>query len=145
MKSKFIFIHSNQIVLLYYTTYETSTSVNNLYLKYTQKFVQLCQTGYPSFGGLDYFGTIFVDTDADNDFIGLVFGYQSSSKFYLVTWKKAGQVYWDYKPFIAHSKTGLSIKVHTLSASSGYEHNLSSTCTYKKLHTQTCARITTRT
>lgn len=67
--------------------------------------------GYPSFGGLDYFGTIFVDTDADNDFIGLVFGYQSSSKFYLVTWKKAGQVYWDYKPFIAHSKTGLSIKV----------------------------------
>jgi syndecan 4 len=52
-----------------------------------------------------------VDTEQDNDFIGIVFGYQSSSKFYTAMWKKSGQVYWDRKPFFATSATGLTIKV----------------------------------
>jgi syndecan 4 len=55
-----------------------------------------------------------VDTDQDNDYFGLIFGYQSSSKFYTVMWKKVGQTYWDKKPFEAHGKTGLSIKVRQL-------------------------------
>ena len=84
--------------------------------------------GYQSFGGLDYFGTIFVDTDRDNDFIGLVFGYQSSSKFYAVMWKKAGQVYWHRKPFVVTSKAGLTIKVKLIC----FFHN-----TNKHLQTQT--------
>ena len=67
--------------------------------------------GYQSFSNLDYTGTLYVDTEEDNDFIGIVFGYQSSSKFYTVMWKKSGQVYWDRVPFVATSATGLTIKV----------------------------------
>ncbi len=52
-----------------------------------------------------------MDTEQDNDFIGIVFGYQSSSKFYTAMWKKSGQVYWDRKPFYAASATGMTIKV----------------------------------
>lgn len=52
-----------------------------------------------------------MDTENDNDFIGIVFGYQSSSQFYVVMWKKLGQPYWDEKPFLALSDTGLTIKV----------------------------------
>lgn len=68
--------------------------------------------GMQSFGGLDYYGTVFVDTEEDNDYFGIVFGYQSSSKFYTIMWKKVKQTYWDKEPFEAFGKTGLSIKVH---------------------------------
>jgi hypothetical protein len=70
--------------------------------------------GYQSFSNLKYAGTFYVDTEEDNDFIGIVFGYQSSSKFYAATWKKAGQVYWDRTPFFATSATGMTIKVRSL-------------------------------
>jgi hypothetical protein len=67
--------------------------------------------GYQSFSNLDFVGTFYVDTEQDNDFIGIVFGYQSSSKFYTAMWKKSGQVYWHRKPFYAASATGMTIKV----------------------------------
>ena len=67
--------------------------------------------GYQSFSNLKYKGTFYVDTERDNDFIGIVFGYQSSSKFYTAMWKKAGQVYWDHLPFFATSSPGMTIKV----------------------------------
>ncbi|XP_046839264.1 cartilage oligomeric matrix protein-like isoform X2 [Xenia sp. Carnegie-2017] len=67
--------------------------------------------GKQSFRGVDYYGTIYVDTNVDNDYFGIIFGYQSSSKFYAVMWKKLGQIYWDKEPFEAIGRTGLSIKV----------------------------------
>lgn len=36
-------------------------------------------------------GTIHVNTTTDDDFIGIVFGYQDSSHFYLMNWKQTGQ------------------------------------------------------
>lgn len=33
--------------------------------------------GYDSFGGVDFEGTFFVDTDFDDDYIGFVFRYCS--------------------------------------------------------------------
>lgn len=41
--------------------------------------------------GLNYEGTIYVDDDEDNDFVGVVFSYLANTDFYLVSWKKAFQ------------------------------------------------------
>ncbi|KAI8515705.1 hypothetical protein Bbelb_065180 [Branchiostoma belcheri] len=42
------------------------------------------------FGNLDYRGTLFVNSQVDDDFVGFVFSYQSNSRFYLMSWKQAG-------------------------------------------------------
>ncbi|XP_019632605.1 PREDICTED: cartilage oligomeric matrix protein-like [Branchiostoma belcheri] len=46
--------------------------------------------GSDYFGNLDYRGTFFVNTQIDDDFVGFVFSYQSNSRFYLMSWKQAG-------------------------------------------------------
>ncbi|KAI8515759.1 hypothetical protein Bbelb_065720 [Branchiostoma belcheri] len=46
--------------------------------------------GPDNFGNLDYRGTFFVNTQVDDDFVGFVFSYQSNSRFYLMSWKQAG-------------------------------------------------------
>ncbi|XP_035662425.1 cartilage oligomeric matrix protein-like [Branchiostoma floridae] len=46
--------------------------------------------GTTKFGSVDYRGTFFVNTQIDDDFMGFVFSYQSNSRFYLVSWKQAG-------------------------------------------------------
>ncbi|XP_035662823.1 cartilage oligomeric matrix protein-like [Branchiostoma floridae] len=46
--------------------------------------------GTTRFGSVDYRGTFFVNTQVDDDFVGFVFSYQSNSRFYLVSWKQAG-------------------------------------------------------
>ncbi|KAI8498192.1 hypothetical protein Bbelb_241360 [Branchiostoma belcheri] len=46
--------------------------------------------GPDNFGNLDYRGTVFVNTQVDDDFVGFVFSYQSNSRFYLMSWKQAG-------------------------------------------------------
>ncbi|XP_078574812.1 uncharacterized protein LOC144861014 [Branchiostoma floridae x Branchiostoma japonicum] len=46
--------------------------------------------GTTNFGSLDYRGTFFVNTQVDDDFVGFVFSYQSNSRFYLASWKQAG-------------------------------------------------------
>lgn len=51
--------------------------------------------GTENFNGLDYVGTMYVEDQSDDDFIGVLFGYQSNKKFYLVSWKKAPQFYFD--------------------------------------------------
>ncbi|XP_066303270.1 cartilage oligomeric matrix protein-like [Branchiostoma lanceolatum] len=46
--------------------------------------------GIATFGSVDYRGTFFVNSQVDDDFVGFVFSYQSNSRFYLVSWKQAG-------------------------------------------------------
>ncbi|XP_078703823.1 uncharacterized protein LOC144928916 isoform X2 [Branchiostoma floridae x Branchiostoma belcheri] len=46
--------------------------------------------GMTNFGNLEYRGTFFVNTQVDDDFVGFVFSYQSNSRFYLMSWKQAG-------------------------------------------------------
>lgn len=51
-------------------------------------FVVICfSTGYDNLGPLYYRGTWFVNEDYCHGYVGFVFGYQSSSKFYVVMWK----------------------------------------------------------
>lgn len=67
--------------------------------------------GKDAFSSVEFNGTLFVDTAQDDDFIGIVFNYQSNKRFMLVTWKKRGQTYYLRNPFTAEAKAGLEIKV----------------------------------
>ncbi|XP_031632163.1 cartilage oligomeric matrix protein [Contarinia nasturtii] len=67
--------------------------------------------GYDAFGGVDFEGTFFVDTEIDDDYVGFVFSYQSNSKFYSVMWKKNTQTYWQATPFRASADPGIQLKL----------------------------------
>lgn len=67
--------------------------------------------GYDSFNGVDFEGTLFVDTDNDDDYIGFIFSYQSNHRFYAVTWKRNPQEYWYREPFVAKAEPGIQIKL----------------------------------
>lgn len=63
------------------------------------------------FGGVDFSGTLDVSEQTDDDFVGIVFSYQSNKQFYLVSWKKRDQVHWNSHPFRAEAVKGIQIKV----------------------------------
>ena len=60
---------------------------------------------------MEYSGTFFVNTESDDDIIGIVFGYQSPKKFFVASWKQKRQVYWDTKPIRARAESAVNIKV----------------------------------
>ena len=60
---------------------------------------------------MEYSGTFFVNTHSDDDIIGIVFGYQGPKKFFVASWKKSRQIYWDTRPFRAKADSAFNIKV----------------------------------
>uniref|UniRef100_A0A671N4V6 Thrombospondin-3b-like n=1 Tax=Sinocyclocheilus anshuiensis TaxID=1608454 RepID=A0A671N4V6_9TELE len=66
--------------------------------------------GYTAFNGVDFEGTIHVNTATDDDYVGFIFGYQDSSSFYVVMWKQTEQTYWQNLPFKASAQPGIQLK-----------------------------------
>ncbi|XP_077865586.1 cartilage oligomeric matrix protein-like, partial [Saccoglossus kowalevskii] len=62
--------------------------------------------GRDYFGPVDYSGTLFVNSDVGTNYMGFVFGFQSSRKFYIVMWRHKNLNYPDYRAGIK----GLQIK-----------------------------------
>ncbi|XP_038053348.1 uncharacterized protein LOC119725831 isoform X2 [Patiria miniata] len=68
-----------------------------------------------SMAEVDFTGTMFVNTDEGNNYIGFVFGYQSNRKFYVVMWRRENMNNPDYKAGIR----GLQIKKVTSATGPG--------------------------
>ena len=60
--------------------------------------------------GLDLGGVFFINSEANRKYIGLVFGYQNSSNFYIVQWTNIKQTLSITKPFVADARPGIHIK-----------------------------------
>ena len=71
----------------------------------------LWSLGNQVYHDVEYSGTFFVNTRSDDDIIGIVFGYQSPTKFFIASWKQSKQVYWDSSPFRATAEAAVNIKV----------------------------------
>ena len=67
--------------------------------------------GRDNLEGVNFEGTFFVNTRSDDDYIGIVFSYQSNRTFYVVMWKKSQQTYWERSPFTAVAKSGIQVKL----------------------------------
>ncbi|XP_017884490.1 cartilage oligomeric matrix protein [Ceratina calcarata] len=67
--------------------------------------------GQDVFSGVDFEGTFYIGDDDDDDFVGFVFAYQSSRKFYVVTWKQYEQIYWHVRPFRSHASAGIRLRL----------------------------------
>ncbi|XP_034942857.1 cartilage oligomeric matrix protein [Chelonus insularis] len=67
--------------------------------------------GFDSFTGVDFEGTFYVNTETDDDYVGFVFSYQNTHRFYAVMWKKDTQTYWRATPFRAVAEPGIQLKL----------------------------------
>ena len=78
--------------------------------------------GFHRFGGVDFEGTFFVDTEIDDDYVGFIFSYQDNNQFYTVMWKKNTQTYWQATPFRAVAEPGIQLKLVQSDTGPGGRH-----------------------
>lgn len=72
----------------------------------------ILHVGPHEFRGVNFEGTFYIDNqDDDDDFVGFIFSYQDNRHFYVVSWKKAFQTYWEPAPFRAEADPGIYLKL----------------------------------
>lgn len=76
--------------------------------------------GYDAFSSVEYTGTLYVGSTRDNDYVGIVFNYQSNRRFMLVSWKQTTERYWGR--FSAEAVSGLQIQA--VKSNTGPGHDL---------------------
>ena len=76
--------------------------------------------GKDSFSDVEFTGTFFVNTDFDDDYIGLVYNYQSNRRFMLVSWKQASQTYW----LSSRAEAVAGLQVHLVRSNTGPSDDL---------------------
>jgi syndecan 4 len=118
--------HNAKISVTDFRTYQTvvldpegDTQVDPNWVIYNQgaEIVQTINSdpglavGYDVFGGVDFEGTFFVDTEMDDDYAGFIFSYQNNQRFYTVMWKKKAQKYFENEPFEAYAEPGIQLKL----------------------------------
>jgi len=69
-----------------------------------------CFIGKQIFGSVKYSGTVFVSTEKGENYVGIVFGYVSNRKFYLLSWKQKNYNY-ELTTFQTGIK-GINLKVY---------------------------------
>ncbi|XP_033105232.1 uncharacterized protein LOC117107633 [Anneissia japonica] len=75
--------------------------------------------GYDRLGAMDYSGTMYVNSQNGDSYMGFVFGYQSNRKFYVVMWKHANLNNPSYKAAVK------GIQIKKVASSSGPSFALS--------------------
>ena len=76
------------------------------------------RTGSARYGPVDYSGALYVKGSEGSDYVGVVFGYQSNRKFYVVMWRKENSNFQD-----SNTKAGIKgvqLKVRVLPSNGEY-------------------------
>ena len=68
--------------------------------------------GTPRYGPVDYTGVIYIQGRDASDYVGVVFGYQSSRKFYVVMWRRENSNFQELN--VRAGIKGVQLKVRTL-------------------------------
>ena len=81
-------------------------------------FKQMCwlsdylTPGTPKYGPVDYTGVLYIQGRGATDYVGVVFGYQSNRKFYVVMWRRESSNFQELNDRAAIK--GLQLKVRSL-------------------------------
>ena len=78
----------------------------------------LFAVGNQRYTGVNYSGVLHVNSDEGIDYIGIVFGYQSHKKFYVIMWRHENNNL--YKDTYKAGIKGIQIKVSKTSVYYGY-------------------------
>lgn len=74
------------------------------------KYVLFFLIGNIIFFGVDFSGIFFVNIEVDDDYVGFIFSFQDSFKFYCIMWKKFVQIYWYFILFCVVVELGIQLK-----------------------------------
>lgn len=80
-----------------------------IFLSYALIYIFLF-VGTTKYGPVDYTGALYVKGSDSSDYVGVVFGYQSNRKFYVVMWRRENSNFQELNDRAGIK--GVQLKVH---------------------------------